>query len=55
MEATINSCKEAFSKEVALLNLQLEEEWETGRRDKEERRKITKKASWRRMGMGWCA
>ncbi|CAM9881862.1 unnamed protein product, partial [Ectocarpus fasciculatus] len=30
---------------MALLNSQLEEEWETGRRDKEERRKITKKAA----------
>lgn len=43
MEAKIVGCKEAFSKEVALLKSQLEEEWEAGRRDKEERRKITKK------------
>lgn len=43
MEAKIASCKDAFSNEVVLLNQQLEEEWETGRRDKEERRKVTKK------------
>lgn len=43
MEAKIVGCKEAFSKEVALLKSQLEDEWEAGRRDKEERRKITKK------------
>lgn len=45
MEARIASCKDAFSSEVILMNQQLEEEWETGRRDKEERRKITKKVS----------
>lgn len=45
MEAKIAGCKDAFNEEMALLNSQLEEEWETGRRDKEERRKITKKAS----------
>ncbi|CAM9614464.1 unnamed protein product, partial [Ectocarpus sp. 12 AP-2014] len=45
MEAKIAGCKDAFNEEIALLNSQLEEEWETGRRDKEERRKITKKAS----------
>ncbi|CAM9388248.1 unnamed protein product, partial [Ectocarpus sp. 13 AM-2016] len=44
MEAKIAGCKDAFNEEIALLNSQLEEEWETGRRDKEERRKITKKA-----------
>lgn len=45
MEAKIAGCKDAFNEEMDLLNSQLEEEWETGRRDKEERRKITKKAS----------
>eukprot|EP00752_Nemacystus_decipiens_P013317 g11795.t2 len=45
MEAKIASCNEAFSDELVLMNQQLEEEWETGRRDKEERRKITKKAA----------
>ncbi|CAN0156276.1 unnamed protein product, partial [Ectocarpus sp. 12 AP-2014] len=44
MEAKIAGCKDAFNEDIALLNSQLEEEWETGRRDKEERRKITKKA-----------
>ncbi|CAM9615931.1 unnamed protein product, partial [Ectocarpus sp. 4 AP-2014] len=44
MEAKIAGCKDAFNEEIALLNSQLEEEWETGRQDKEERRKITKKA-----------
>ncbi|CAN0050906.1 unnamed protein product, partial [Ectocarpus fasciculatus] len=44
MEAKVAGCKDAFNEEMALLNSQLEEEWETGRRDKEERRKITKKA-----------
>lgn len=43
MEAQITDCKDTFNVEVSLLNTQLEEEWETGRRDKEERRKITKK------------
>lgn len=43
MEAKITGCKDAFHVEVALLSTQLEEEWETGRRDKEERRKTTKK------------
>lgn len=50
MEATIKSCKDTFANEVALLNRQLEEEWETGRRDKEERRKITKKVGRRGLG-----
>ncbi|CAM9499246.1 unnamed protein product [Scytosiphon promiscuus] len=45
MEAKIAGCKDALNVEVALLNSQLEEEWETGRRDKEERRKVTKKAA----------
>ncbi|CAM9197469.1 unnamed protein product [Hapterophycus canaliculatus] len=45
MEGKITGCKDAFNIEVTLLNNQLEEEWETGRRDKEERRKITKKAA----------
>ncbi|CAM9962843.1 unnamed protein product, partial [Ectocarpus sp. 8 AP-2014] len=44
MEAKIDGCKDAFNEEMALLNSQLEEECETGRRDQEERRKITKKA-----------
>lgn len=43
MEAKITGCKDALSSEVVLMNQQLEEELETGRRDKEERRKLTKK------------
>lgn len=54
MEAKIASCKDAFGKEVVLMNQQLEEEWETGRRDKEERRKITKKVSSGREGCEPC-
>lgn len=43
LEARLAGCKEASRKEVALLNLQIEQEWETGRKDKEERIKITRK------------
>ena len=44
-------CKDVFGSEVALMSQQLEEELETGRRDKEERRKQTKKV----MPPGVCA
>eukprot|EP00903_Cladosiphon_okamuranus_P020041 g18408.t1 len=45
MEAKIAGFKDALSSEVVLMNQQLEEELEMGRRDKAERRKLTKKAA----------